>query len=184
MTIKSQAVETRRRGIEQTQPQEPATLQEPLGFQFAVHRHQRTFTAAHELPRVGRRHPPARDGKVLEDRELLARRGYFGNLVELTPHHEEARHPQEDLLGHQPVQVGVIPEGAGRVVLGNLEAVGQLLPFGNLQEDVVGIPSRRHVQPVKMQVRGLRQGVGEPERHLVPGPYFQPRTGHPAAVTK
>ena len=124
VVVELQAVEARGRGVEQPQAQQAALLEAPLGLHLAVHRHQRALAAAHELHGAGRRHPAAGDLEVLEDGELLARRGHFGHLVELAPHHEEAGHPQEDLLGHQPVQVRVVPEGAGRVVLGNLETVG------------------------------------------------------------
>ena len=49
----------------------------------------------------------------------------------------------------------VVPESAGRMVLGNVDLVGKLRLRGNVQQDVVAVTCRRDVQSVRVQVNGV-----------------------------
>jgi hypothetical protein len=74
---------------------------------------------------------------------------------------DHPRRATADVVGHQPVHVGVVPEQPCRVIGRDLEQVSLMSVRRHHEQHVVGQAGRRHVHPVVVQVAGVR-GAGRP----------------------
>src|SRR5262249_10949162 len=65
---------------------------------------------------------------------------------------QETRHATEKLEGDSPVLVGMVPEGATRVVARNLDQHEVSSPWLHLAEDIIGDPPRGNRQPMRVEI--------------------------------
>mmetsp|Transcript_11156 Transcript_11156/g.34879 ORF Transcript_11156/g.34879 Transcript_11156/m.34879 type:complete len:274 (+) Transcript_11156:891-1712(+) len=106
-----------------------------------------------------------------EDHELLGHLGDLrGQAALLVLHDEGAVEAAASLHGRAVVVVRVVPVRAGHVVLGHLQLDLERFPRRRLLEDVVRAFLGAHVQPVRVEVRGVQLAEAVPRENQLLAP--------------
>ena len=130
-----------------------------------------------------------RDDRRALELEVAEREQVLGHVLQCrgqalgeAVHDQRAREPGEHLLLGEPVQVRVVPVGAGRDVGRDLDAHRVVRVGRHDAQHVVGDADRRRVQPVRVEVRLLVEVVLQVDLDVVTRVHHERRPEQPRAV--